>query len=38
LNRSSLWKGRARNKRLVILEGKQAYSYEKNSDKIKEDE
>jgi hypothetical protein len=29
LNRSSLWKGRARNKRPVILEGKQADSYEK---------
>jgi hypothetical protein len=37
LNGSSLWKRRARNKRLVILEGKQADSYEKNSDKIKED-
>jgi hypothetical protein len=35
LNGSSLWKRRARNKRLVILEGNQADSYEKNSDKIK---
>jgi hypothetical protein len=38
LNGSSLWKRTARNKRLVILEGKQADSYEKNIDKIKEDE
>jgi hypothetical protein len=38
LNGSSLWKRRARNKGLVILEGKQAESYKKNSDKIKEDE
>jgi hypothetical protein len=37
LNGSSLWKRRARNKRLVILEGKQADSYKKNNDKIKED-
>jgi hypothetical protein len=37
-NGSSLWKRRARNKRLVILEGKQAESYKKNNDKIKEDE
>jgi hypothetical protein len=35
LNGSSLWKRRARNKRLVILEGKQADSYKKNNDKIK---
>jgi hypothetical protein len=38
LNRSSLWKRRARNKGLVILEGKQVESYKKNSDKIKEGE
>jgi hypothetical protein len=38
LNGSSLRKRRARNKRLVILEGKQAGSSDKNSDKIKEDE
>jgi hypothetical protein len=38
LNGSSLWKRRARNRRLVILEGKQADSYKKNNDKIKEDE
>jgi hypothetical protein len=37
LNVSSLWKRRARNKGLVILEGKQADSYKKNNDKIKED-
>jgi hypothetical protein len=37
LNGSSLWKRRARNKGLVILEGKQADSYKKNNDKIKED-
>jgi hypothetical protein len=38
LNGSSLWKRRARNKGLVILEEKQADSYKKNKDKIKEDE
>jgi hypothetical protein len=38
LNGSSLWKRRARNKGLVILEGKQAASYKKNNDTIKEDE
>jgi hypothetical protein len=38
LNGSPLWKRRVRNKGLVILEGKQAVSYKKNSDKIKEDE
>jgi hypothetical protein len=38
LHGSSLWKRRARNKGLVILEGKQADSYEKNNDTIKEDE
>jgi hypothetical protein len=38
LNGSSLWKRRARNKELVILEGKQVDSYKKNNDKIKEDE
>jgi hypothetical protein len=38
LNGSSFWKRRARNKGLVILEGKQADSYEKNNDIIKEDE
>jgi hypothetical protein len=38
LNGSSLWKRRARNKGLVILQGKQADSYKKNNDKIKEDE
>jgi hypothetical protein len=38
LNGSSLWKRRARNKGLVILEGKQVDSYNKNNDKIKEDE
>jgi hypothetical protein len=38
LNGSSLWKRRARNKELVILEGKQVDSYKKSSDKIKEDE
>jgi hypothetical protein len=38
LNGSSLWKRRARNKGLVILEGKQAVSYKKNNDKIKEGE
>jgi hypothetical protein len=37
-NGSSLWKKRARNKRLVILEGKQAGSYKKNNNKVKEDE
>jgi hypothetical protein len=36
LNGSSVWKRRARNKGLVILEGKQAVSYKKNNDKIKE--
>jgi hypothetical protein len=36
LNGSSLWKRRARNKGLVILEGKQAASYKKNNNKIKE--
>jgi hypothetical protein len=35
LNRSSLWERRARNKGLVILEGKQVESYKKNSDKKK---
>jgi hypothetical protein len=34
----SLWKRRSRNKRLVILEEKQAESYKKNNDKIKEGE
>jgi hypothetical protein len=38
LNRSSLWKRRARNKGLVILERKQVESYKKNGDKIKEGE
>jgi hypothetical protein len=38
LNGSSLWKRRARNKGLVILEGKQANSYVKNNETIKEDE
>jgi hypothetical protein len=38
LNSSSFWKRRVRNKGLVILEGKQANSYEKNNDTIKEDE
>jgi hypothetical protein len=38
LNRSSLWKGRARNKELMILEEKLVQSYKKNSDKVKEDE
>jgi hypothetical protein len=38
LNGSSFWKRRARNKGLMILEGKQADSYEKNNDTIKEDE
>jgi hypothetical protein len=38
LNGSSLWKRRARNKELVILEGKQVDSYKKNNDKIEKDE
>jgi hypothetical protein len=38
LDGSSLSKRRVRNKGLVILEGKQADSYKKNNDKIKEDE
>jgi hypothetical protein len=38
LNGCSLWKRRARNKGLVVLEGKQGKSYKKNNDKIKEDE
>jgi hypothetical protein len=38
LNGPSFWKRRARNKGLVILEGKQADSYEKNNDTIKEDD
>jgi hypothetical protein len=37
LKGSSLWKRRARFKGLVILKGKQADNYKKNSDKIKED-
>jgi hypothetical protein len=35
---STLWKRRARNKGLVVLKGKQAESYKKNNDKIKEGE
>jgi hypothetical protein len=38
LNRFSLWKRRARNKGLVILEGKQVERYKKNCNKIKEGE
>jgi hypothetical protein len=38
LNGPSFWKRRARYKGLVILEGKQAGSYEKNNDTIKEDD
>jgi hypothetical protein len=38
LNGSSLWKRRATNKELVILEGKQVDSYKKNNDKIEKDE
>jgi hypothetical protein len=38
LNGSSFWKRRARDKGLVILEGKQADGYEKNNDTIKEDD
>jgi hypothetical protein len=37
LNRSSLWKRRARNKELMILEEKLVESYKKNNDKVKED-
>jgi hypothetical protein len=35
LNISSLWKRRARNKKLMILKGKQAESYKTNTDKRK---
>jgi hypothetical protein len=38
LKGSSLWKRRARNKKLVILKGKQAKGYKKNNDKVKEGE
>jgi hypothetical protein len=38
LNGPSFWKRRARNKGLVILEGKQADSYKKNNDTVKEDD
>jgi hypothetical protein len=38
LKGSSLWKRRARCKGLVVLKGKQADNYKKNSDQIKEDE
>jgi hypothetical protein len=35
LNGPSLWERRARNKRLVILKGKQSESYKTNNDKIR---
>jgi hypothetical protein len=38
LKGSSLWKRRARNKKLVILKGKQVEGYKTNNDKVKEGE